>query len=175
MRFGFSFPWSRLRLPMCLLSGLYPLPSSGRSRLLYRVTRTYILPFCTRIHPSTSTISRKIKFEFSPDSHARSSEARNGARAGVLLQTNIFLLACAACRSSLPRAKTWNVTYSNTPSPVAHASPPIETRGGCLARDTQTERRVYCCTDTIIWRIYYYTCTPSCIYLTKSRAAACEL
>jgi len=45
-------------------------------------------------HERASTISREIKFESSLDSHARSSEARRDSRAGVLLQTNIFLLAC---------------------------------------------------------------------------------
>jgi len=60
---------------------------------------------------------------------------RSGTFAGVLLQTNILLLTYPTCRSSLPRAETWNVTYSNTSLGTRahiHTSRPIK---NSLARD----------------------------------------
>jgi len=101
-------------------------------------------------HTSASTISREIKFESSPDSHARSSGARRDSRAGVLLQTNIFLLACPTKHGmSLTRALG------------AHAPRrPVENRD---IRHTARERgvsgtsRVHAITRILSRGVYYYT------------------
>lgn len=68
--------------------------------------RTYMSAVIPHARPSTWTISPKIKFKSSPNNHARSGEAQRGSRAGVLLQTNTFLLAYPAKHEiSLTRAR----------------------------------------------------------------------
>lgn len=137
-------------------------PLSRISRLLHRTARTCVLLFRTRIHLLSQFLAR-LNSNFLPIV-TRDRAKRSGTFAGVLLQTNIFLLACPACRSSLPRAETWNVTYSNT-SLGAHASRPIETRDAWAYDTRKREAESLYCEDIITRNLLLYI---SCTYPTNT-------
>lgn len=108
---------------------------------------TYVFPLIPHTHPSTPTISRKIKFESSLNSHARSSEAQRDSRAGVLLQTNIFLLAYPAKHEmSLNTRARCSMHTRLDPSKVVTSS----------TRDTQATRQRSIESCFTLLREYYY-------------------
>jgi len=86
-----------------------------------------------RTHPSTSTISHKIKLESSPDSYARLSEAQRDFRRSA--SSNEYTSINVSHVSFESSSETWNVTYSNTSLGTRihiHTSRPIK---NSLARD----------------------------------------
>lgn len=67
-------------------------------------TYTHLFLFHARIHLLVQFLTRLNSNLLLIVTHERAK--RSGTFAGVLLQTNIFLLTYPACRSSLPRAET---------------------------------------------------------------------
>lgn len=109
-------------------------------------TYTHLFLFRARIHLLLQFLTRLNSNFLLIVTHDRTK--RSGTFAGALLQTNIFLLTYPACRSNLPRAETWNVTYSNTSlDPPTHVS----TDRKCLTRD-----RIYYHEDIITKSLLLY-------------------
>lgn len=106
-----------------------------------------------RTHPSTSTISHKIKLEFSSDSHARSSEARRDVRRSTPSNEYISI--------NVPRVSFESSASRNMKCHLLeHIARPTHT---CLDRSkmsnprqngkfiiTKTLREVYYCTVLLI-------------------------
>lgn len=71
---------------------------------IYIYTHTHLFLFRARIHLLLQFLTRLNSNFLLIVTHDRTK--RSGTFAGVLLQTNIFLLTYPACRSNLPRAET---------------------------------------------------------------------